>query len=69
VSQYCYDYYHIDVPSDYSEDPEERAETAINEARERARLYCIPCTWTIIDDDGETVLVRRKRINTKERAK
>ncbi len=56
-----YDYYNINIPSDMSDNPEERGDLAIHQAREIAKLYCIPCDWTIISDDGEMVRVRRRR--------
>jgi hypothetical protein len=61
TSRYLYDYYVVNIPSDCTEDPEERADLAINEARERAVLYVIPCEWRIMSDDGENVRVVRKR--------
>jgi hypothetical protein len=61
TSRYLYDYYAVNIPSDCTEDPEERADLAINEARERAALYVIPCEWRIMSDDGENVRVVRKR--------
>lgn len=39
-------YYKVAVPTDAFETDQERANYAIDEARERARLYCIPATWT-----------------------
>jgi len=42
----CYDYYDVEVPGDCADSIEELASIAIDEARERARLYCIPALWT-----------------------
>ena len=56
-----YDYYEVNVPSDYSDDPEERATLAVRLADEKTRIWARPCEWTILDDDGETVKVRRMR--------
>ena len=42
----CYDYYDVEVPGDCADSIEDLADIAINEARERARLYCIPALWT-----------------------
>lgn len=60
---YRYDYYTVEIPSDAEEDPEERFDMAIVAARDRARLYVIPCDWRLVRDDGETITVCRKRNN------
>ena len=65
--RYVYDYYKVDVPSDFSEDADERGQTAIMEAEERARIWVRPCRWDVLEDDGRTVVVRRKRLNRKGR--
>ena len=63
----CYDYYTIDVPGDCADTIEELGGIAINEARERARLYCIPALWTArlisgaVGDWEVTFRVSRKR--------
>lgn len=67
--KYRYDYYTIDVPREAFESPdmseeetdERQADCAINEAREKARLYVIPCEWRIISQVGDTVRVCRVR--------
>jgi len=41
-----YDYYIVDVPGDCDDTIKGLGDIAIIEARERARLYCIPATWT-----------------------
>ncbi len=68
---FVYDYYDIDVPSDLG-DEEERLDCAINEARERTKLYVMPCSWTarLLDDSGYDCIYRvtRKRYR-KERSK
>lgn len=56
----AYDYYTVEIPEDI-DDPEERARLAFIMAEEQARLYCIPCEWVILSDDGYTVKVRRTR--------
>jgi hypothetical protein len=61
--KYRYDYYLIDLPEDCC-DQESRADLAIMIAREQAMLYVIPCEWSILWDDGNTVRVRRKRLKT-----
>jgi len=61
MANYRYDYYSIDIPSDVTEDRRERADMAIDQAREQAKLYVIPCSWEVRADDGNTVQVRRKR--------
>lgn len=64
----AYDYYQIGVPSDCATDPEDRRQLAINEARDRARLFAIPATWIVRGDDGETVsLVRVRPATTQPR--
>jgi len=40
-----YDYYVVDVPGDCADSIDELGDVAIAEARERARLYCIPALW------------------------
>lgn len=75
ASKYVYDYYKVSVPGDVfqggtmPEDEQKRrlCNCAIDEAREKARLYCIPCEWTAEILRGEVgswevvVSVRRKR--------
>ena len=56
-----YEYYSVNVPSDCTDDAQERATIAFAQAEQMTRLYCVPCEWTILKDDGETVLVRRVR--------
>jgi len=62
-----YDYYIIDVPGDCANTIEELGDIAINEARERAKLYCIPCDWCATAISGEVgdfnvrFKVRRRR--------
>ena len=62
-----YDYYIIDVPVDCADTLDALADIAINEARERAKLYCIPCDWsaTVISGKGGNsdmrFRVRRRR--------
>lgn len=64
---YAYDYYRISIPGDLADSLTELAEHAINEARERARLYCIPCDWEARRVSGEVgdhevrFVVRRRR--------
>lgn len=60
------DYYEVEVPSDYSENPEERAHVAFAQAETRTRLYCLPCLWAAIRDDGEMVTVRRTRYQSRK---
>jgi hypothetical protein len=47
------DYYNVSIPGDLSDNMEDLAEQAITEARERARLYCIPCEWRVKHISGE----------------
>ena len=54
-----YHYYTIEVPSDCETDPELRFDLAVNEARERANLYIMPCEWRLIRDNGEDVRICR----------
>lgn len=55
-----HDYYEIDIPADFT-DPQERFDLAVSEARERTRIYAMPCNWVLLSDDGHTVKVRRDR--------
>jgi len=55
------DYYAVEIPSDCSTDPDERLDLAIIEARERARIYAVPCAWYRVKDDGETIKIARVR--------
>jgi hypothetical protein len=61
------DYYTIAVPGDAFATLEEVKDQAINEARERAKLWCVPCEWSAtvvrgeIGDSEITVRVRRRR--------
>ena len=62
-----YDYYDVSVPGDCADSIEELGQIAINEAADRARLYCLPALWTatrVVGDVGDwTVKFRvcRKR--------
>lgn len=60
-TNYTYDYYTVYVPSDFSEDPQERANGAFIMAEEMTKLYVMPCVWYVVSDDGEYVKVCRKR--------
>lgn len=55
-----YDYYQVSVPEDLGT-LMERCEVAITEARERTRLYAIPCDWTVRIGPGDMLIVRRRR--------
>lgn len=48
-----YDYYTVAVPGDLADNMEALAEQAITEARERAKLYVMPATWTATHISGE----------------
>lgn len=74
MAKYRYDVYTVTVPGDTNDEAdrkvwlEEAAGIAINEARERAKLYCMPANWTATLVKGEqgdfevTFRVVRKRI-------
>jgi hypothetical protein len=47
-SRCCYDYYTIAIPTDAFATKEEAGSHAIDEARERARLYCMPADWRAV---------------------
>ncbi len=51
--KYVYDYYEISIPGDAFETMEDACDCAINEARDRARLYCMPCMWSAWPIRGE----------------
>ncbi len=38
-------YYRVAVPGDLDDNIESLGQHAIDEARERARLHCMPCNW------------------------
>lgn len=46
ASKFVYDYYTVSVPGDLADTVEALAEQAITEAKERAKLYCVPAVWT-----------------------
>ena len=48
-----YDYYIVDVPGDCDDTIKGLGQIAIIEARERARLYCMPATWIATHLEGE----------------
>ncbi len=60
-------YYTVNVPGDAFETLEDVTDHAVHEARERAKLYCIPAEWTAtvvrgeIGDHEIEVRVCRKR--------
>lgn len=58
---YSYDYYKVAIPSDCESDGDKRFDIAILQAKELTRLYAMPASWNLVSDDGETVIVRRKR--------
>lgn len=65
-----YDYYMVDVPGDCADSIEDLAGIAIAEARERARLYCLPALWTatlVVGEVGDWVV--RFRVCRKRRAR
>ena len=73
MAKFTYDYYTIHVPGDMfvgERALESTADVAIDEARERARLYCIPAEWTATLVSGElgdwemVFKVRRKRMRS-----
>lgn len=53
-------YYTVDVPRDFSDDADERFDVAVNEARERAATYVLPCRWRLVWDRGDAVRVCRE---------
>lgn len=61
------DYYLVKIPGDIGQSLEGLADLAINEARERAKLYCMPAEWQATHIAGELgdfeviFRVRRKR--------
>lgn len=67
TKKYQYDYYQIVLPSDLADSIHDLSNHAINEARENARLYCVPCEWESklirgnLDSFEVTFQVRRKR--------
>lgn len=49
----------VNIPSDCSNEPEERYRLAFIAAEEEATTYRIPCEWAIESDDGENIVVLR----------
>lgn len=47
------DYYLVDVPGDAADTFDALGDIAINEARERARIYAIPANWTATRISGD----------------
>jgi hypothetical protein len=47
------DYYQVSVPGNCAESLEELGDIAIQEARERAKLYVVPCNWEAQHVAGE----------------
>lgn len=45
----------VDIPSDCSTDPAERARLAFMAAEDQAETYRMPCTW-----NGENIVVSRE---------
>jgi len=41
------DYYTVSLPGDVFDSLEDLSSLAINEAKEKARLYCVPAIWTV----------------------
>lgn len=74
--RYQYDYYTVHVPGKAFDTNEELAHCAVNQAREAARLYCLPreCEWEVTRLRGEpgdyevVFRVRRKRNKILKRA-
>ena len=40
-----YDYYEVVLPGDLFDTMDEFRDYAVNEARERAKIYALPCSW------------------------
>lgn len=60
-SDYAYDYYTVDVPTDFGSE-KERIDCAIDQAREQARLYVVPANWKVVEIDPDSSLVKVRRI-------
>lgn len=41
------DYYTVSLPGDVFDSLEDLSSLAINEAKEKVRLYCVPAIWTV----------------------
>lgn len=66
---YVYDYYQVDVPGDCADTIQDLGHVAINEARERTRLFCMPCDWRATKIKGEVgdFNVRFRVVRTRNR--
>lgn len=68
MTKYSYDYYEVKIPGDMSDEMGDLKEQAIVEARERSKLYVVPCEWEVklvsgnVGDFEVTFMVRRKRL-------
>lgn len=51
--RFVYDYYFVDIPGDCSDEMTILAEMAIEEAKDKAKLYCVPAIWTSERISGE----------------
>ena len=51
--KYVYDYYTITLPGDMFTDLKDFGDQAIDEARERAKLFCMQCDWVASHISGE----------------
>lgn len=60
-----YDYYQVDIPEDVG-DKEQRLDLAMDEAKERANLWVVPCEWTAWIINSQYVRVRRMRRDSKK---
>ena len=47
------DYYTVSIPGDLSEEMTDLENQAITEARERAKLWVVPCEWSVKLIKGE----------------
>jgi len=56
----CREYWTVDIPSDLSENEEERGQLAFMQAEEKSRYWKIPAIWNTVWDNGEQVRVCRK---------
>lgn len=54
------DVYIVQIPNDVGT-PEERANIAINQAREESEVYAVPCTWEVETVGEDDVVVVRYR--------
>lgn len=53
MKNFIHDYYEVSLPGDWADTLDQLASHAIDEARERTRIYATPATWRAFHVRGE----------------